>query len=132
MGTFNTKIKLGNIGYVVTCNYNTYEVYIKEMEVGKVQIEQYHPKVDRYNELLYVERYMCFETGVGSGTVYTYGTSIFATREEAENIGVVKERQRLHKDIERTKIMLENRAKEKKERELRQLQELKAKYESGE
>lgn len=32
----------------------------------------------------YVEQYMCNETGIGSGSVYTLGEHIFKTREECE------------------------------------------------
>jgi hypothetical protein len=32
----------------------------------------------------YTEEYMCNETGIGSGSVYTLGKTIFVTREECE------------------------------------------------
>jgi len=130
MGTIYPNIRLGDIGYVVQCNYSTYEVYVKEMKVGKVTIEEYHPNVVRYDEPYYAEKYMCFETGVGTGTVYYFGVDIFASREDAENVGVVNRKQKLHKQIAERNAMLEREAKEKMERELRQLQELKAKYEN--
>lgn len=43
---------------------------------GEEMFDNYKPQ----NE--YIERYMCVETGIGSGTLYDVGKHIFATKEE--------------------------------------------------
>jgi hypothetical protein len=129
MGTFTTKIPLGKIGYVVR-NDGEYNFYVKEMEVGKVTIEQVHPKAtSKYvYDPAYKESYMCFETGVESGTVYTYGEHIFATKEDAENIGIVKHKQRAHKEIARRDEHIAQQKEIARAREIRELVRLKEKY----
>lgn len=49
----------------------------------------YQPQKDR------TEKYMCVETGIGGGTIYTLGKHIFSTKEEAEEeIARIKEEKR--------------------------------------
>lgn len=43
-----------------------------------------------YVEPSYEERYMCNETGIGSGSVYTLGKHIFTTREACESVNAEK------------------------------------------
>ena len=65
---------------------------IVELTVGKVIIEHTDSPgrpdeeiFDNYKpQHKYVETYMCVETGIGSGTLYTYGKHIFKTREECK------------------------------------------------
>ena len=66
---------------------------VRELEVGQVHaivtdspgrkgetlFRNYMPQKD------YKEQYMCVETGIGSGNVYTLGESIFATENEARS-----------------------------------------------
>ncbi len=66
---------------------------MKELTVGQVAIkitdspgtsketifDNYKPQSGR------VESYMCVETGIHSGSVFTLGRNIFATKNEAEN-----------------------------------------------
>lgn len=65
---------------------------VAELTVGQVRIkvtdspgtsdtifENYRPQTGRK------ESYMCVETGINSGSVYTLDKNIFATKNEAEN-----------------------------------------------
>ena len=70
---FETHLNIVDRAYYV---YNCTTPKIERRTVGEVSL--------RYNKKEGLkERYMCKETGIGSGTVYTYGKSIFATEEEA-------------------------------------------------
>jgi hypothetical protein len=126
MGTFTTKIKLGECGFVVRGHL---EYYVQEMEVGKVTIEQLHPKHASNGNPVYIEKYMCVDTGIGSGSFYYYGKDIFSTRKDAEEIGVVKYKQRAHKQIAKRDAYLAKQQEHQRIMELRQLEVLKAKYE---
>lgn len=75
---FNTKLSCGDAAWVF---FGRYSEGVQEATVRQVRIE-YTDYADRVKELK--EIYMCEETGVGSGTVYTYGEHIFRTREECE------------------------------------------------
>lgn len=63
-----------------------------ELTVGKVQVTVTESPgrdgeeiFDNYKpQSSYEECYMCVETGIGSGSVYTLGVHAFATKEEAE------------------------------------------------
>lgn len=65
---------------------------IKELTIGKVIIEHTDSPGLPTNEIFdnykpqhkYKEFYQCVETGIGTGSLYTYGESIFKTREECE------------------------------------------------
>lgn len=65
---------------------------IKELTIGKVIIEHTDSPglpteeiFDNYKpQHKYKEFYQCVETGIGTGSLYTYGESIFKTREECE------------------------------------------------
>lgn len=68
------------------------EGHSMELTIGRVRVEvtdspgipgesffsNYRPQKE------YVEQYMCVETGVGSGSVYTLGEHIFHTKEECD------------------------------------------------
>lgn len=133
MSEFNTNIKLGELGYVIKSDGN-YNFYVKPMIVGQVRVERTHPKYRNSigNDSLFQEKYMCEGTGVGSGTLYTYGDHIFSTEADAINIGIVKHKQRAYKQIAMRDEQSAKLAAETKARELRQLEELKAKYEAKE
>lgn len=94
--------------------YSNWE-YVQEVTVGQVRIEftdckdwedpgctqdrvysgsNTHP--DNYSARYeYKEEYMCQETGIGSGSVYTLNKNIFKTKEECEKAfaDVIKEKQ---------------------------------------
>ncbi len=68
--------------------WNGSRVGVEELTIGQVRLEvtesggtgetmfsNYSAQKGR------LEQYMCVETGVGSGSVYTYGKNIFKTRE---------------------------------------------------
>ena len=65
---------------------------VAKLTVGKVIIEDTNSPgrpneeiFDNYKpQLKYKESYQCVETGIGTGSLYTYGESIFKTREECE------------------------------------------------
>lgn len=64
-----------------------------ELTVGKIEIAHTDSKGRSGEDLFsnympqksYKERYMCEETGIGSGSVFTLGKNIFATKEECES-----------------------------------------------
>lgn len=51
----------------------------------------------------YVEEYMCVETGIGSGSVYTLGQHAFATRAECA-AKIVEIRERLEREEEERQL----------------------------
>jgi hypothetical protein len=130
MSEFNTNIKLGELGYVIRSDGN-YNYYVKPMIVGQVRVVRTHPKYRSNigNNPLFQEEYMCEGTGIGGGSLYTYGDHIFSTEADAINIGIVKHKQRAYKQIAMRDEQAAKWAAETKARELRQLEELKAKYE---
>lgn len=75
---------------IFTCNN---QPTIKELTIGRTVIEDTNSPgrpgeqyFDNYKpQLKYIERYMCIETGIGSGTVYEYNRHIFKLREECED-----------------------------------------------
>ena len=70
---FETHLNIGDRAYIV---YNCATPKIGRLTVGEVSL--------RYNKKEGLEeRYMCKETGIGTGNVYTYGKNIFTTEEEA-------------------------------------------------
>jgi hypothetical protein len=133
MSEFNTNIKLGELGYIIRSDGN-YNFYVKPMIVGQVRVERTHPKYRSNigNKPLFQEEYMCEGTGIGGGILYTYGYDIFSTEADAINIGIVKHKQRAYKQIAMRDEQAAKWAAETKARELRQLEELKAKYEAKE
>jgi hypothetical protein len=81
-----------------------------QVTVGQVQVTYTHSKglnggvVDpdipvafdnfKPKKATYEERYMCIETGVGSGSIYTLGQSIFRTKAECEQANAEQMEQR--------------------------------------
>lgn len=76
-----------------------------------IQFNNYKPKE------AYEERYMCVETGVGSGSVYTLGESIFASEDECRAANAKRLREIAKEKREREEW--ERRQEEKEEAELR-------------
>jgi len=89
MTQYNSKLSNGDKAFAITFTYN-HQPVIKELTIGRVTIEDINSPglpdeelFDNYKpQKNYVERYMCVETGIGSGTVYEYGRHIFKSREE--------------------------------------------------
>lgn len=96
MASFTTKLSLGQKAFIVSGGLDP---YIEELTVGLIRVIETHPKAKSpfSQNSCYKEEYMCFETGVGSGSVYTYGEHIFATREEAER-GLTRRQQEVYKE----------------------------------
>ena len=69
-----------------------------------IQFDNYKPQQSR------VEEYMCIETGIGSGSVYTLGKHIFATQEEceaahAESLAQVEQEKRERVERQRRELL---------------------------
>lgn len=62
-----------------TISAGTVDGSVQRLTIGTVGLEEDHSTENRGT----VERYMCEETGIGSGSVH-YGYNLFATYEEAE------------------------------------------------
>jgi hypothetical protein len=65
--------------------------YSEEMTIGRVEVTvtqstgDDEQMFDNYkSQSGYVEKYMCTESGIGSGSVYTLGEHIFETKEECD------------------------------------------------
>ena len=103
MATFTTHLSLGQKAFTVV---GLLDFEIREVTVGQILVIETHPEYKRpfhTDEGIFVEKYMCVETGIGNGTLYTYGMHIFATRNEAEQ-GKIKHEQRMYKErVERDK-----------------------------
>ena len=88
---YNSKLSNSDKAFVIIFIGNN-QPKIKELTVGKVIIEDTNSPgrpgeeiFDNYKpQMKYTERYMCVETGIGSGSVYDYGKNIFKTKEECE------------------------------------------------
>ena len=125
MGTFTTKLELGEVAFGVQGHLDPCVV---RLTVGQVRIEQTHPKGRLYDtDGCYKEVYMCFETGVGSGALWTYGKDIFATEAAAQR-GVIEHQQAAYKE---QALRDEQRAKDverQRAADLATLQRLQAQY----
>jgi hypothetical protein len=103
---FETAFNIGDKGWVMWSDWK----HPQQVTIGKIIIEHTdstgRPEVsfgDNYKpQKEHLERYMCEETGIGSGTVYTLGKNIFTTEEEccevhAEEIKRLEEQERRQK-----------------------------------
>jgi len=94
MGTFTTKLKLGGQAFGVSGGLDP---CIQNLTVGQIRVIETLPQSRFFeDDVCYKEEYMCLETGVGGGTVWTYGKNIFATEEEAK-LGVIAHQQAAYK-----------------------------------
>lgn len=125
MGTFTTKLKLGGHAFGVSGGLDP---TISMLTVGQIRVIETLPNGQFLDGPVYKEEYMCVETGVGGGTVWTYGKNIFATKEEAE-AGVLVKKQAAHKERAARDAWLAREAAEQRAEELRELERLRAKYE---
>ena len=126
MGTFTTKIHLGGKAFITEGNL---DFSTREVIVGQVRIIETSPQYRSYPAPCYVEEYMCVHSGIGSGTVYTYGKNIFATEEEAK-AGAIKLEQKAYKQRAERDAYLAEQGELIRKQELAQLNSLKAKYEN--
>lgn len=109
---FETQLSCGDKAWIY---YGRHYRGVQEATIGQIRIEftdciicdsstDYEPEIKKE----YKEVYMCQETGIGSGTLHTYGESIFKTREEceaafAEHIAKQVEKKRVTAEYEREK-----------------------------
>ena len=126
MPTFTTHLELGGDAFGVSGGIDPEVVTLTP---GQVRIVRTHPKARPFpDSVCYVEEYMCKETGVGTGTIWTYGTNIFATLQEAHG-GVLVARQRNHEQIAARDADRAKQAERERERDLAELERLKRQYE---
>lgn len=84
---FNTALSCGDTAWIY---YGHYHTGVQQATVGQIRIEYTDTLVspNGYDEKVptkeYKEVYMCDETGIGSGSLLTYGETIFKTKEECE------------------------------------------------
>lgn len=125
MAAFTTKLKLGGRAFGVTSGIDP---YITNLTVGQIRVTETLPALKSVDEdVCYKEEYMCIETGVGSGTIWTYGKNIFATELDAQ-AGVVKVQQAAYKERAARDAWREKEADRKRAEDLRTLERLKRQY----
>jgi hypothetical protein len=124
---FETAFNIGDKGWVM---YNDWK-HPQQVTVGQIRIEHTDSKGDssysfgdNYKpQKKHLEQYMCEETGIGSGTVYTLGKTIFATKEEC--LEAFEERIRELEEYERAEKERKKQEKLRQEASLRaQLDEI--------
>lgn len=80
---YNTKLSCGDTAWIY---YGHYQEGPQTATVAKIIVEEVkyvNRDPDDYQAKEgYTEKYMCLETGVGSGTVHTFGEHIFLTKED--------------------------------------------------
>lgn len=125
MGKFTTKLELGATAFGVEGGLDPRVI---RLTVGQVRIYETHPRFRLYDDdVCYKEEYMCVETGVGSGTLWTYGKNIFATEADAQQ-GVTEHQQAAYKErAQRDANRAEQEARQR-DADLATLQRLQAKY----
>lgn len=129
MSKFSTHLSLGQKAFGVQSRNYDGDYYVTPLTVGQIRVTETAPSSrGAYDtDPLFLEQYMCVETGVGSGTVWQYGKNIFASETDAE-AGVVFYQQRAYKQrAERDARVAEQRA-QAEERDRRELARLKEKY----
>lgn len=124
MAAFLTKLELGGHAFGISGGL---DYHIINLTVGQIRVIQTHRKAKSYDPT-YREEYMCFETGVGCGTVWTYGETIFATEAEAQ-VGIVARHKEMKKERAERDARVAKKAAEDRARDLDELARLKAKYE---
>jgi hypothetical protein len=126
MPTFNTNLELGSVAFGVSGGL---DFYVQKLTVGQVRVVRTLPRYSQYtHDGCYKEEYMCVETGVGSGTVWEYGKNIFKYENDAER-SVIKHQQEAYKQRAARDEHKAEVEKQKRENDLRMLEDLKKKYE---
>lgn len=91
----NTTFNCGDKGWVYQGG-SVHQLTVGQIGVTIVDSNYYGSTFDNFRpQKKYEERYMCVETGIGSGTVYTLNESIFLTEEDcrAANDTHIKEQE---------------------------------------
>jgi hypothetical protein len=128
MGTFTTKLKLGGEAFGVSGGLDP---TIQRLTVGQIRVIETLPGARFFTEEpCYKEEYMCVETGVGSGTIWTYGKNIFATDADA-HAGVIAHQQAAYKQRAERDALREQEAERQRLSDLRTLERLKKQYEAA-
>lgn len=127
MGTFTTKLKLGGEAFVVSGGLDP---TIQRLTVGQIRVTETLPGARFFTEEpCYKEEYMCVETGVGSGNIWTYGKNIFATEAEA-HAGVIAHQQAAYKQRAERDALRAQEAERQRLSDLRTLERLKKQYDA--
>lgn len=127
MGTFTTKLNLGGKAFGVCGGLDP---TIQPLTVGQIRVTETMPGARFFTEEpCYKEEYMCVETGVGSGSIWTYGKNIFATESEAQ-AGVIAHRQAAYKQRAERDAYRAQEAERQRLSDLRTLERLKQQYEA--
>jgi hypothetical protein len=128
MGTFTTKLKLGGEAFGVSGGLDP---TIQRLTVGQIRVIETLPSSRFFDyDVCYKEEYMCIETGVGSGAVWTYGKNIFATEAEAQT-GVIAHQQAAYKQRAERDAYRAQQAEQQRQNDLRTLERLKQQYEAA-
>lgn len=128
MGTFTTKLKLGGQAFGVSGGLDP---TIQRLTVGQIRVIETLPTSRFFaDDVCYKEEYMCVETGVGGGTVWTYGKNIFATEAEAQ-AGVIAHQQASYKQRAERDARRAESEEHQRQRDLRELDRLKKQYETA-
>lgn len=127
MGTFTTKLKLGGEAFGVSGGLDP---TIQRLTVGQIRVIETLPGARFFTEEpCYKEEYMCVETGVGSGSIWTYGKNLFATEAEA-HAGVIAHQQAAYKQRAERDALRAQEAERQRLSDLRTLERLKKQYEA--
>ena len=128
MGTFTTKLKLGGAAFGVSGGLDP---SVQRLTVGQIRVTETLPGARLFSEdPCYKEEYMCVETGVGSGAIWTYGKNIFATEAEAQT-GVIAHQQAAYKQRAERDAYRAQEAERQRQNDLRTLERLKQQYEAA-
>lgn len=129
MAAFTTHLSLGQTAFVVGA-YTECDYRVVTMTVGQIRVQTTTPKYRYYDDPLFLEQYMCIETGIGSGRIYTFGKDIFATEDDAKR-GVTAHEQKAHKERARRDEHMRKQRELDEERDRRELERLKKKFETA-
>lgn len=108
---FETAFDIGDKGWVMYQGWK----HPQQVTIGQIRVVHTDSKGsgsfsfvgDNYKpQKGYSEEYMCDETGIGSGTVYTFGNNIFVTKEEclevfADSIKKIEAQEREQREYEK-------------------------------
>ena len=118
---FDSHFNCGDTAWIF---YGRYYAGAQEATVGQIRFEYtettlYEDDKTGYGEPVKTlkEVYMCKETGVGSGTLLTYGEHIFKTKEECEVVYADKIAEQEREKLER--VVYQKQLKLGKEKQLR-------------
>lgn len=127
MAAFTTHLSLGQVAYAV--QGNGLDFFVGRVTVGQIRVTETAPKLRASwdDSPLFKEEYMCVETGVSSGSIWTFGKNIFATEADAM-AGVRAYEQAAHKERAERDAYQEKQRIQREEEERRQLARLQEKY----